>query len=55
VKQFFVLPIGTTTVMLDIKMITGERLTDDELQIVEDEMRRRLPGCDFAWKRHQVS
>ena len=55
VKEFFVIPVGGSTVTLDIQMVSGAPLTDDELQAVEDEVRRRMPDREFAWKGHTIS
>jgi hypothetical protein len=54
-KEFFVLPVGSTTIMFDIQVVVGGRLTSNELQLVEDEMRERMPGREFAWARHEIT
>lgn len=54
VKQFFVTPMGIATISLEITMLIGDALTDDELQEVEDEMRKRYPKSEFAWPAHTI-
>jgi len=55
VKQFFVAYGGFTPITLDITMILGARLTDDELQQVHDEVQRQNPSREVVWRHTLLS